>query len=145
MKRFAVALVSALAIGCGGSDSGFELNPAFNGTWSGPTTIAAGGYQPYTYQSQLVVVVSGDIATVALICPTGDGAITAIGVGNEASWEGTLVCPPFPFGGCSALTLTVRTGSARLNSDGTMTVQGTGTAMGCGNDLNVTYTFVGSR
>ncbi len=145
MKRLVVALVSALATGCGVSDSGFDLNPAFNGTWSGPSTIAADGYQPSTHQSQMVVVVSGDTATVVMICPTGEGAITAIGVGNEASWEGTLVCPPVSYGGCDALTLTIRTGSVRLNANGTMTVQGTGTATGCGNDLNVTYTFVGSR
>lgn len=146
MNRMAVLAVAALALACGGSDGGSaDLNPAFSGTWWGPSTIAAAGYQPYTYQSSMVVAVSGHTATVANICPTGSASLTTSGSGNEASWTGNLVCPAVSFGGCYALTLTIQTGSARLNSNGTITVQGTGTATGCGNNMNVTYTFIGSR
>jgi hypothetical protein len=132
------------ANGCSATTSG--LNPAFTGTWNGPTVATLSGVAQPTYTAQLVVVVSGSSATVSRVCPDDTGTMTMSGSGNNASWTGTLVCPPKAFGSCAAVTVTFTSGTATLSSNNlSLAALGSGTATGCGSTAPVTFSFNGAK
>jgi hypothetical protein len=151
MKRILIAALFAVA--CGGSSNeggnNQQTTPAldanFSGTWNGTTTLTFTGNEPSAYLSRLVIAVSGTSATLADLCPDGSGTVTVTGSGQGASWSGTLPCPSIAFTNCAAVAFTYHTGSMALNGNGSLTVQGTGTANGCGVTLNLTTTFVGTK
>ncbi len=104
----------------------------------------SGTLPPYT--APLAITVSGNTATVSLVCPiTGAGSLEAHGSGNSATWDGTLVCPPLVFPGyCDYVVLTLRHATANL-SGGTLTAIATGSGTGCGATESMTVTFSGTK
>jgi len=150
--RANVGVVAALLLAaCGGSDGGGDpgpepLNPAFGGTWSGTVVLSfqSGTFEPYP--GTLAITVSGNTATVSLVCPiTAAGSLEAHGSGNSVSWDGTLVCPPLVFPTiCDYVVLTYRHATATL-SGGTLTAIATGNGTGCGRTESMTVTFLGTK
>ena len=141
----AVFVVGSLAA-CGSSSSGNpDLNPAVNGTWSGDNTITVSGYSPLTIGSEITIAASGTNFTASPVCygtlsTPSSGSITGTGSGNTASWAGTLACPSVPMLGCDAMVITYKSVSANLSSDQTtLTIQGSGTVVGC--NMNTTFSF----
>jgi len=132
------------ANGCSATSNG--LNPAFTGTWNGPTVVTLSGVAQPAYTGQLIIVVSGSTATVSEVCPDSSGTMTMSGSGNNASWTGSLVCPPKAFGTCAAVTVAFASGSATLSSNNlSLAALGSGTATGCGNTAPVTFSFTGAK
>jgi hypothetical protein len=141
--RKILAFLMAAAAACGGS-SGGPLDPAMGGTWSGTATLTLQGGSPQTFPGDLTLTVSGQDATMASVCLDGSGSVTMHGSGESASWQGSLVCPPVVFTGCSAVTLTFQSVNVALNGS-TLTAQGAGSASGCGTTLGFTLGLTGTK
>ncbi len=143
-KMLSLLAMTASLCACGGSGGDEALSPGFAGTWNGTTTLSISGYQPYSYSSYMNVSVDGGVATVTAVCPTGSGLIRASGSGTTLDWSGSYACPAVSFGGCGAVTFTYWSATAHLSA-GSLTLQGTGQASGCGLSAPMSFVFAGSR
>ncbi len=142
---FTAFLLAALACGGGGGSSSGSLDPAFAGTWSGTVTLSVSGSPSTSSASQLVVAVSGQSATISEVCPEGNGSVTAQGSGDSATWNGNVSCLAIPITGvCASVIITYTSATATL-SNGTLTVQATGKAAGCGASSPVQVSFSGTK
>lgn len=147
MRALAVAVAASVGLAACGSDDGGgdSLNPAFNGTWTGITTVALSGLSPFAYSSGLIIAVSGQNATVGYICPDGSGSVTAHGSGNAISWSGRYTCPAVSLLGCPAVTATYTSAAGTLNGSGTLTVVAQAVTTGCSTTRPGTLTFSGTK
>lgn len=135
------AALFVLAAACGGSSA---LDPALNGTWTGPTTFTVTGNAPQTGTGSLKVAVSGQNAVLSEICLDGTGSVTMPGSGNSASWTGSFDCPPVQFTNCAAVILTFKSATISLNN-ATLTAQGSGTGAGCGATISFSLALTGTK
>lgn len=148
MRTTPLVMAAALALtGCGGGpEPQPELNPALGGTWTGNTLVSVPGIAASSYPSLLEIAVTGNTATISRLCPDGSGTVAASGSGNAAAWTGRLTCPPVAIPQCASVTAILSSASGSLSADGaTLTALAGGTGSGCGYNLNVTLTFVGTR
>lgn len=134
-----LVLLAIVLAACGGG-----LNPGMSGTWNGTDRLSVGS-SVQNFPGQVVVSVAGANAEVREVCLDGSGTITAEGSGYDATWNGTLACPPVVFTNCASVTLTYNQGSLTLYSDGSLTVEGSGQATGCGINEAFSATFHGTK
>lgn len=138
--------VLLLACACGvagpGGPGPTGLDPALNGSWNGTATATIQGDPPYSYQARLVIAVSGNTASVADVCPNGDGSFVTTGSGESATWTGSLLCSTVALTGCSTVAFTYTSGSVSLNG-GTLSAAGQGSGTGCGLTKPFTMSFSG--
>lgn len=149
MRRFAFVLMAAFAAGCGGSSESAPpagpLNPAFAKTWVGDLVMTCTGIGSTTYPGGSVpITVSGQALTARLGCTDGSTfLVTATGAANTATWTGSTSCPPSSAGTCTTWVFTRTSATFNYNSNATITVNGVGTLVGCGNTLDCTTLFNG--
>lgn len=137
--RTCFAVVCLVLVGCGGS-----VDQAFNGKWAG-TAIASVSGNTATNPFTLSVAGSGNTVTAFGLCDGTVGNMAALGVGREAAWEGSLVCPTFSIPACAANTLTMRKGSIELRADNSLHLDTSGEVTGCGKTSPFTWGFVGTK
>lgn len=133
-------LLCLVACGPDGIDSGMS------GQWRGTTTYSVNGLAPLATAGVLDIAVSGSTATLARICPAGDGFVTVSGNGPDASWAGVYACNPVNvFTDCASVTAIYNAASVALVSGSTLTVRATGTVTGCGTTRGFSAAFDGTR
>jgi hypothetical protein len=157
-------VVALLVSGCGGGGSNEDagtFDQAFTGTWTGSGGWATSSYKPtpsstsksYAAYLHSTFVISGDHTVPASsVCPEFSSVPATVlrlqGRGNTATWDGTLECPPAWFPWCS---YTLRHVLLTLHADGSLSVEGTGTAAGCDADdptvppLDFNFSYTGTK
>lgn len=137
------AVVLACLVAACGSDG---IDPGMSGQWRGTTTYSVNGLASFATAGVLDIAVSGSTATLARICPAGDGFVTVSGNGPDASWTGVYACDPVNvFTDCANVTAIYNAASVALVSGSTLTVRASGTTTGCGTTRGFTVAFDGNR
>jgi len=130
---------------------GAGLDPAFSKRWNGTATIAIPGQAPLIiYSAEIAVAASGNVAALSDLCPGSTELILVGGSGKEARVNYFVMfwywfCLPQAIGTCESGTLMYSDLAITLSADNlTLTVHGSGTALGCGPGWGVTYDFTGT-
>jgi hypothetical protein len=148
MGRFAAVLFAGLTMtSCGGTDPVVPLDTGFAKIWNGVPTLACTGAGTTVYPaSTLEITVSGNSLTTRLSCVVGNGtSVTATGSGSTAIWTGSFSCPSDVQASCpSGWVFTHTSRTYTLNANGTLTVSGAGTLVGCGITTDCTTSFPGT-
>jgi hypothetical protein len=126
----------------GGNTTPLSVN--FAGTWGGPARaeFSAGG--SLTYDTAMVVAVSGNMASVSGVCPDGTASVTLAGSGASALYSGTLTCPAIPISGCETVVFTYTEAALTLTGTTSLILASAGSASGCGYTYGLVTTFNGT-
>ena len=144
----AVAVLSTLAIGCGGGNGSRLQHPTldqdyadrFVGAWDGTATLAIRGQPTQTATGTQRVGRTGfNRLAVAQVCPGVDGPA---GLDSATTFSMDPVVCPAVNQSCGPVTLRWESGIGNLAQD-TLTMTLEGTASGCGQSLAFTVTFTG--
>ena len=144
----AVAVLSTLAIGCGGGNGSRLQHPTldqdyadrFVGTWDGTATLAIHGQPTQTATGTQRIGRTGfNRLAVAQVCPGVDGPA---GLDSATTFSMDPVVCPAVNQSCGPVTLRWESGIGNLAQD-TLTMTLEGTASGCGQSLAFTVTFTG--
>jgi len=144
----AVAVVTMLAVGCGGDGSAHLQHPTLNqdyagnfaATWQGSVIVAIAGQTQTTTGSQQIDRTGFNRVSILGLCPGVDGPA---GLDSSTTFSmDPVTCPPSNQS-CGPVTLRYETGLGNL-AQGTLTLTLTGTASGCGQSLSFTATFTGT-
>jgi hypothetical protein len=141
--RVPLGTLLLFAVACG-SGTTVPLNASIGGTWNGSGVASFGAGGSYTYDSTVVITVSGDVATVRGVCSDGTGTVAATGSGNSASVTGTLTCQGIPLSGCESVVFTYTQVAVTLTSNNTIQMGATGNANGCSESTTLTTAFTGT-
>jgi len=143
----AVAVLSTLAIGCGGGNGSRLQHPAldqdytghFAGIWDGSATVLIAGQTRTATGSQRIDRAGFNRLSVAQVCTGVDGAA---GVDSATTFSmDPVTCAPVSQS-CGPVTIRYESGIGNLAQD-TLTMTLNGTASGCGQSLGFTVTFTG--
>src|SRR5882762_4587169 len=144
----AVAVLSTLAIGCGGGNGSRLQHPTldqdyadrFVGTWDGTATLAIHGQPTQAATGTQRIGRTGfNRLAVAQVCPGVDGPA---GLDSATTFSMDPVVCPAVNQSCGPVTLRWESGIGNLAQD-TLTMTLEGTASGCGQSLAFTVTFTG--
>jgi hypothetical protein len=145
----AIAMFAVLSIRCGGDPDGLshpkldqDYSSSFAGTWNGSATIASSGQPSQTTTAiQPIETVGFNRLSVAEMCT---GVPGAAGIDSATSFSiDALTCKPTN-ASCGAITIRYDRGTGHL-AQGTLTMTLEGNASGCGQSLQFTLTFTGTR
>jgi hypothetical protein len=145
----AVAVLSTLAVGCGGSGGSHLQHPTldqdyasrFAGTWAGSGTVTVHGQPPQTTTgSQRIDRTGFNRLSVAQVCPGLDGQA---GLDSATTFSmDPVTCAPVSQP-CGPVTIRYDSGTANL-AQNTLTLTLQGNASGCGQTLDFSATFTGT-